>query len=161
MFFFSGDGGSSVDHRPNKRKASDGLFGRVHHFVTFTDVDYQPCHGDATQEGAITLSSKRRAVNNDHCYYAVPMEVSVDPLPSRDYRQLAVRHARRSVKRAVRRIVSNKYINNHTLRIITQENSHRRVYELNSVQKLCGTGFSQFPLLYVVLGPTSLREIYS
>ena len=28
--------------------------------------------------------------------------------------------------------------------------------ELNSVQKLCGTGFSQFPLLYVVLGPTSL-----
>ena len=32
---------------------------------------------------------------------------------------------------------------------------------LNSVQKLCGTGFSQFPLLYVVLGPTSLREIYS
>ena len=27
---------------------------------------------------------------------------------------------------------------------------------LNSVQKLCGTGFSQFPLLYVVLGPTSL-----
>ena len=27
---------------------------------------------------------------------------------------------------------------------------------LYSVQKLCGTGFSQFPLLYVVLGPTSL-----
>ena len=27
---------------------------------------------------------------------------------------------------------------------------------LNSVQKLCGTGFSQFLLLYVVLGPTSL-----
>ena len=29
---------------------------------------------------------------------------------------------------------------------------------LNSVQKLCGTGFSQFPLLYVVIGPTSLWE---
>ena len=28
--------------------------------------------------------------------------------------------------------------------------------DLNSVQKLCGTGFSQFLLLYVVLGPTLL-----
>ena len=27
---------------------------------------------------------------------------------------------------------------------------------LNSVQKLCGTGFSQFLLLYVILGPISL-----
>ena len=27
---------------------------------------------------------------------------------------------------------------------------------LNSVQKLCGTSFSQFPLLCVILGPTSL-----
>ena len=27
---------------------------------------------------------------------------------------------------------------------------------INSVQKLCGTGFSQFPLLCVILGPTSL-----
>ena len=35
-----------------------------------------------------------------------PVEVPVDPLPSRDHRQLAVRHARRSVKRAVRRMVS-------------------------------------------------------
>ena len=33
--------------------------------------------------------------------------------------------------------------------------------DLNSVQKLCGTGFSQFPLLYVVLGPISLRQSYS
>ena len=32
---------------------------------------------------------------------------------------------------------------------------------LNSVQKLCGTGFSQFPLLYVVLGSTLLWESYS
>ena len=32
---------------------------------------------------------------------------------------------------------------------------------VNSVQKLCGTGFSQFPLLYGVLGPTSLWESYS
>ena len=32
---------------------------------------------------------------------------------------------------------------------------------LNSVQKLCGTGFSQFLLLYVVLGPTLLWESYS
>ena len=103
---FPGDGAASVDHRPNKRKASDGLFGHVYHFVSFTDVDYQPCHGDATQEGAVTTSSKRRAVNNDHGYYAVPVEVPVDPLPSRDHRQLAVRHARRSVKRAVRRMVS-------------------------------------------------------
>ena len=106
FILFSGDGGSSVDHRPNKRKASEGLFGRVHHFVSFIDVDYQPCHGDATQDGAITISSKRRAVNHDHGYYAVPVEVPVDPLSSRDHRQLAVRHARRSVKRAVRRIVS-------------------------------------------------------
>ena len=30
------------------------------------------------------------------------------------------------------------------------------ISKLNSVQKLCGTGFSQFMLLYVVLGPTSL-----
>ena len=104
---FSGDGAASVDHRPNKRKASDGLFGRVHHFVSFTDVDYRPCHGDSNQDGAITISSKRRAVNNDHGYYAVPVEVPVDPLPSRDHRQLAIRHARRSVKRTVRRIVSN------------------------------------------------------
>ena len=107
MSYFSGDGAVSVDHRPNKRKASDGLFGRVHHFVSFTDVDYQPLHVDATQEGAITLSSKRCAVNNDHSYYAVPVEVPADPFPSRDHRQLAVRHARRSVKRAVRRIVSS------------------------------------------------------
>ena len=28
--------------------------------------------------------------------------------------------------------------------------------DLNSVQKLCGTGFSQFLLLYVILGSTSL-----
>ena len=27
---------------------------------------------------------------------------------------------------------------------------------LNSVQKLCGTGFSQFLLIFVILGPTSL-----
>ena len=107
---FSGDGGSSVDHRPNKRKASDGLFGRVYHFVSFTDVDYRPCHGDYNQDGAIIISSKRRAVNNDHGYYAVPVEVPVDLLPSRDHRQLAVRHARRSVKRALRRIVSNYLI---------------------------------------------------
>ena len=33
--------------------------------------------------------------------------------------------------------------------------------KLNSVQKLCGTVFSQFPLLYVVIGPTSLWESYS
>ena len=33
--------------------------------------------------------------------------------------------------------------------------------DLNSVQKLCGTGFSQFLLLYVVIGPTSLWESYS
>ena len=32
---------------------------------------------------------------------------------------------------------------------------------LNSVQKLCGTGFSQFLLLYVILGTTSLWESYS
>ena len=32
---------------------------------------------------------------------------------------------------------------------------------LNSVQKLCGTGFSQFLLLHVALGPTSLWESYS
>ena len=32
---------------------------------------------------------------------------------------------------------------------------------LNSVQKLCGTGFSQFLLLYVIFGPTSLWESYS
>ena len=32
---------------------------------------------------------------------------------------------------------------------------------INSVQKLCGTVFSQFLLLYVVLGPTSLGESYS
>ena len=107
---YPGDGAASVDHRPNKRKASDGLFGRVHHFVSFTDVDYQPCHGDATQDGAITLSSKRRAVNNDHSYYALPVDVPVDLLTSHDHRQLAVRHARRSVRRAVRRIVSNYYL---------------------------------------------------
>ena len=33
--------------------------------------------------------------------------------------------------------------------------------ELNSVQKLCGTGFSQFLLLYVILGPILLWESYS
>ena len=32
---------------------------------------------------------------------------------------------------------------------------------INSVQKLCGTGFSQFLLLCVILGPTSLWESYS
>ena len=32
--------------------------------------------------------------------------------------------------------------------------------KLNSVQKLCGTGFSQFLLLYMILGPTSLWESY-
>ena len=32
---------------------------------------------------------------------------------------------------------------------------------LNSVQKLCGTGFSQLMLLYVILGPTSLWESYT
>ena len=32
--------------------------------------------------------------------------------------------------------------------------------QLNSIQKLCGTGFSQLPLLYVVVGPTSLWESY-
>ena len=39
------------------------------------------------------------------------------------------------------------YINASYLQVITV---------LNSVQKLCGTGFSQFPLLCVILGPTSL-----
>ena len=33
--------------------------------------------------------------------------------------------------------------------------------DLNSVQKLCGTSFSQFLLLYVILGPTWLWESYS
>ena len=32
---------------------------------------------------------------------------------------------------------------------------------LNSVHKLCGTGFSRFLLLYVIYGSTSLRESYS
>ena len=32
----------------------------------------------------------------------------------------------------------------------------KSIPKLNSVQKLCGTGFSQFLLLYVILGPTSL-----
>ena len=36
-----------------------------------------------------------------------------------------------------------------------------RLHKLNSVQKLCGTGFSQFLLLYVILGPTSPWESYS
>ena len=42
----------------------------------------------------------------------------------------------------------------HTVNVLTFRT-------LNSVQKLCGTGFSQFPLLYVVIGPTSLWESYS
>ena len=33
--------------------------------------------------------------------------------------------------------------------------------QLNSVQKLCGTGFLQFPILCVVLGHTLLWESYS
>ena len=82
------------------------MFGHGHRLVSFTDVDYQPCYGDATQEGTVTTPSKRRAVNNDHGYYAVPVEMPVDLLTSRDHRQLAVRHAKRSVKRAVRRMVS-------------------------------------------------------
>ena len=32
----------------------------------------------------------------------------------------------------------------------------RKPSVLNSVQKLCGTGFSQFPLLNIVLGPILL-----
>ena len=40
-----------------------------------------------------------------------------------------------------------------------QKNTHLNA--LNSVQKLCGTGFWQFPLLCVILGPTSLWESYS
>ena len=38
---------------------------------------------------------------------------------------------------------------------------HPKMKVLNSVQKLCGTGFSQFLLLFVILGPTSLWESYS
>ena len=38
---------------------------------------------------------------------------------------------------------------------------HKISKQFNSVQKLCGTGFSQFLLLYVILGPTSLWESYS
>ena len=30
------------------------------------------------------------------------------------------------------------------------ENRRKQKYELNSVQKLCGTGFSQFLFLYVI-----------
>ena len=129
---FSGDGAPTVDHRPNKRKASDGLFGHVYHFVSFTDVDYRPCHGDTTQEGTVTTSSKRRAVNNDHGYYAVPVEVPVDLLTSRDHRELAVRHARRSIKRAVRRMVSYyMYLQNthHYYRVafgVLLSHGHRR-----------------------------------
>ena len=38
---------------------------------------------------------------------------------------------------------------------------HTFMLDLNSVQKLCGTGFLQFLLLYVIFGPTSLWESYS
>ena len=38
---------------------------------------------------------------------------------------------------------------------------HIVILQLNSVQKLCGTGFLQIPLLCVILGPTSLWESYS
>ena len=33
------------------------------------------------------------------------------------------------------------------------------IYVLNSVQKLCGTSFSQFLLLYVILGPIAVRKL--
>ena len=36
------------------------------------------------------------------------------------------------------------------------ESAALQLNELNSVQKLCGTSFLQFLLLYVILGPISL-----
>ena len=70
------------------------------------DVDFRPRHGDGSRGGTITLSSMRRAVNNDHCYYAVPVVIPDEPETSRDDRMLAVRQARKSVRRAIRTIVS-------------------------------------------------------
>ena len=37
---------------------------------------------------------------------------------------------------------------------------HQNGVTLNSVQKLCGTGFSQFLLLYIILCPTLLWKSY-
>ena len=74
------------------------------------DADFRPRHGDASQGGTITLSSKRRAVNNDHYYYAVPIVIPDEPEPSRDGRMLTVRRARKSVRRAIRTIVSKVLI---------------------------------------------------
>ena len=39
---------------------------------------------------------------------------------------------------------------------IKSKKKKKKKKKKNSVQKLCGTGFSQFLLLYVVLGPTLL-----
>ena len=82
------------------------MSGHAHRFVRRFNVDFRRCHGDASCGGSIALSSMRRSVNDDHNYYAMPVEIPDDPVRTCDQREMTVRLVRKSVKRAISKIVS-------------------------------------------------------
>ena len=82
------------------------MSGHSHRFVRTFDVDFRRCHGDAFLGGSIALTSVRRSVDDDHNYYVMPVEIPDDPVRTCDQREMTVRLARKSVKRAISKIVS-------------------------------------------------------